>query len=39
MALWASIFDEIFTYGIMMTWRTYLTYLGMTAGDNGGTQW
>jgi hypothetical protein len=32
----ASVFDEIFTYGIVTLRRTYLAYLGMMAGDDGG---
>jgi hypothetical protein len=32
----ASVFDKIFTYGIVMTRQTYLAYLGMTTGDDGG---
>jgi hypothetical protein len=32
----ASIFDEIFTYGIVKTRGTFLAYLGMTAGDDRG---
>jgi hypothetical protein len=31
-----SIFDEVFTYGIGVTWRTYIAHLGRTAGNNGG---
>jgi hypothetical protein len=35
-ALWALVFDEIFTYNIKATRRTYFAHLGMTAGNNGG---
>jgi hypothetical protein len=32
--LQASVFNEIFTYDIVVTWRTYFAHLGMTAGNN-----
>jgi hypothetical protein len=31
-----SVFDEVFTHGIGVTWRTYFAHLGRTAGNNGG---
>jgi hypothetical protein len=39
MVLHASVFDEIFTYDIEATWRTYFAQLGMTTGNNGGWCW
>jgi hypothetical protein len=34
--LWTSVFDEVLTYDIGATWRTYFAHLGRTAGNNGG---
>jgi hypothetical protein len=31
-----SIFNKVFTYGIGVTWRTYFSHLGRTAGNNDG---
>jgi hypothetical protein len=36
MTLQTSVFDEIFTYDIKATWRTYFAHLGMMVGNNGG---
>jgi hypothetical protein len=35
MALWTSVFDEDFTYGMGATSRSYFAHLGRTAGNNG----
>jgi hypothetical protein len=36
MVLWILVFDEVFTFGIGATWKTYFAHLGRTAGNNGG---
>jgi hypothetical protein len=35
-ALQTSVFDEVFTYGIEATWRTYFAHFGRTMGNDGG---
>jgi hypothetical protein len=35
-ALWTSVFDEDFTYGMSATWRTYFAHFARTTGNNDG---